>query len=89
MSSTFSIAGKTVDMDNNPVSGVVVFVDGESVETTISTVTDSKGHFELRELPPPGQYLVSASLEGFLDWKKPVVVSPDEAFVVNITMYPE
>ena len=89
MSSPFSIIGKVIDMENQPLPGVVVSVDGESVTTTITTVTNSEGLFELRELPPPGQYLLSASLTGFMDWKKPVVVQPDVPFIANITMYPE
>ncbi len=89
MSSTFSITGKVVDMDNQPLPGIVISVDGEGVETTITTVTNSEGHFELRNLPPPGQYLLSATMEGFMDWKKPVVVQPDVPFIANITMYPE
>ena len=87
--SSLTITGKVVDIDDSALPGVVVFIIGENVETTISTVTDSHGHFELRDLPPPGQYLLSASKDGFLDWKKPVSVQPDNPFEVNITMYPE
>ncbi|MFK7785977.1 MAG: carboxypeptidase-like regulatory domain-containing protein [Crocinitomicaceae bacterium] len=89
MSLPFSIVGRTIDMDNAPLPGVVISVDGEGVETTITTVTNSEGQFELRDLPPPSQYLLSATMEGFMDWKKPVVVTPDTTFKVNITMYPE
>ncbi len=89
MSSSFSIAGKVVDMDAKPLLGVVVSVEGEGLETTITTLANHEGHFKLRDLPPPGQYLLSASMKGFMDWKKPVVVTPDTTFKVNITMYPE
>lgn len=89
MSSPFSIEGKVTDMEDQVLPGVVISVDGEGVEATITTVTNVQGLFELRDLPPPGQYLLSASLEGFMDWKKPVVFQPDVPFIANITMYPE
>jgi len=89
MSSSLSIEGKVIDLNNEALPGALVFVDGEGIKTPISTVTGSDGHFELRDLPPPGQYLLSVTMEGFMDWKKTVVVSPDRTFIANITMYPE
>ena len=89
MSTSLTISGKVADQNSAALSGVVVSVEGEGVETPYTAVTGEEGHFELRDLPPPGQYLVSASIIGFMDWKKPVVVQPGQTFVVNITMYEE
>ena len=89
MSSSITITGRVTNMEGEALEGIVVSVDGESVENTITTVTNAKGFFDLRDLPPPGQYLLSANLTGFLDWKKPIVVQPDVPFIANITMYPE
>lgn len=85
--SSLSITGKVVDLNNEVLPGVVIAVDGESLNTPHTTVTNEEGHFELRDLPPPGQYLLSATMQGFMDWKKPVVVQPDQPFIANITMY--
>jgi hypothetical protein len=89
MSSTFSVTGRVTTMEGEALPGVVVSADGEAIENTITTVTNAEGLFDLRDLPPPGQYLLSAQLAGFLDWKKPIVVQPDVPFIANITMYPE
>ena len=87
--SSLTITGKVVGMDGISLPGVLITVVGESIKTPHKTTTDEDGHFELEDLPPPGQYLLSASMIGFMDWKKPVVVSPGQAFIANITMYEE
>lgn len=89
MSTSLSILGKVVDSENQALPGVTISVEGEGVETPYVSVTREEGQFELRDLPPPGQYLLSAVMQGFMDWKKPVVVQLGQPFLVNITMYSE
>ena len=87
--SSLSIVGTVVGQNNEVLPGVVVSVEGEGINTPHTTVTNAEGRFELRNLPPPGQYLLSAAMTGFMDWKKPVIVQPDQPFIANITMYEE
>lgn len=87
--SELSITGNVVGQNNEALPGVVVSVDGEGIEPSITTVTNDEGRFLLRDLPPPGQFLLSAAMDGFMDWKKPVVVTPGQSFIANITMYEE
>lgn len=87
--SSLSITGGVVGQNNEVLPGVVISIEGEGVSIPFTTVTNEEGRFELRDLPPPGQYLLSANMTGFMDWKKPVVVQPDQPYIANITMYQE
>jgi TonB-linked SusC/RagA family outer membrane protein len=62
----FTVSGLVTDKDGQPLIGVNVFVDG----TTIGTVTDLDGHYELA-IPDQNAVLVFSSI-GYLTEKVPI-----------------
>lgn len=63
---TASIRGNVIDSSSAPVFGAVVTVRG-SDRSSYTTVTDSKGSFQISSLKP-GNYSVRISAAGFSDW---------------------
>jgi hypothetical protein len=63
---TSSIYGNVTDSSTAPIFGAVVTVKG-SDGSSYTTVTDSKGSFQISSLTP-GNYRVQISAAGFSDW---------------------
>lgn len=63
------LSGRAVDMAGNPLGGVAITVrEGEFTATTATLSDDSgtaAGTFAIRDLPTPGAYTVTFTLEGY------------------------
>ncbi len=73
------VAGTVVDTAGNPVPNVdIVATDGSAEVATRSLSGEgSAGAFELRDLPTPGTFTISAEAEGYFD--ESVTIQLDEA----------
>lgn len=75
---TGTISGRVFDTGTlQPVSGVVVMVDGFSV------LSGSEGRFSLANLPP-ATYTVRTSMLGYAEWSASVTVTAGQTEVVDI-----
>jgi len=61
---TFSIKGKVVDSNNNPVSEAIVLIP----EIGISVETDASGSFELKQIPE-GKYHLEIIKKGYMPYR--------------------
>lgn len=61
LNSNFSISGKAVDENGNPVSGVDISLEGSS---SSFTTTDSNGNYAFTELPADGRYTLTPFKDG-------------------------
>ncbi|HYS52741.1 MAG TPA: von Willebrand factor type A domain-containing protein [Thermoanaerobaculia bacterium] len=66
-----TVSGTVADGQGNPLPGVTVTLGQQS------TVTDPKGHYEFRNVPP-GKYELRVQLEGFTEKKMRLAVADKE-----------
>ena len=87
--SPYALAGKVIDAEGNPVSGVGITLSADSF-TTVQTDDDGEFHFDTVLVPilgPAGRQLF-ARKKGFGVWGKYLDTSGAETFV-KITLLPE
>jgi len=70
---TGTIVGTVIDVNNNPVPGAVVRLEGPLPADSATVVTSDRGFFELDHLRPQAPYHVTISAQGFADWNSPEV----------------
>ncbi len=81
---TGSLSGTVIDIETKrPIKGVNVAVEN----TSISTVTDSKGKFEIKKIPA-GEYSLRFSVSGYGERRISVTISPKVETSVVVTMKP-
>ncbi len=73
---TGSISGKAIDNEKNSIEFVNVFLTSVNDTTTIvnGTVTDNKGGFVLKNVPP-GNYFIQFRFIGFVNHQQPVLLN--------------
>ena len=73
---TGSITGKAIDNEKNSIEFVNVFLTSVNDTTTIvnGTVTDNKGGFVLKNVPP-GNYFIQFRFIGFVNHQQPVLLN--------------
>src|SRR5699024_5082457 len=63
------LSGRAVDMEGNPLGGVAITVREGDFTASTATLSDDSGSaagtFAIRDLPTPGAYTVTFSLEGY------------------------
>jgi hypothetical protein len=80
------VKGVAKDEQGAVVPGVTVSATSESAPGLHRTVTDRTGQFRLADLPP-GEYEITAELNGFATFKRPsVVVRAGRTVDVDVTM---
>ncbi|MEN6607417.1 MAG: carboxypeptidase-like regulatory domain-containing protein, partial [Bryobacteraceae bacterium] len=62
-----SIVGRVTDSSDAVVVGVAVSATSETTGVVTPAKSNEQGNYEIRFLPP-GQYKVSASMQGFKTW---------------------
>ncbi len=81
---TRTVTGRVVDSADQPVSGVLVFVDDESINSAAgSTTTGAVGEFRL-EVYAPGTHLFQFRREGFAPSSFRLSVAQDDADRLDI-----
>jgi tetratricopeptide (TPR) repeat protein len=79
-----SVSGTITDAENRPLSGVEVTLDNADPAKTLSSATDSQGHFQFVALSP-GSYTLRAKHDGFRPGSEgPFVIRAQEAKQVVI-----
>ena len=74
-----SLKGKITTADDQPAAYVSVQIKN----STIGTVTDEKGNFEIRKIKP-GEYILHISLLGYSDQEIQVIVKQNETINLKI-----
>jgi hypothetical protein len=83
---TGTLRGFVRDDKGEPLPGVAIEVESESMMTPKATVTDAKGYYRFLYLPP-GTYTICAKLEGFeVCWVRGVSVQVQKTYTADITM---
>ena len=84
---TGSVSGVVQSADGSPLPGVTVAVSGPLLPAGRTAVTDEEGRFSVLRLPP-GEYQVSAALEGMGSVTRPVVVALERDTQVDLALNP-
>jgi hypothetical protein len=80
------IIGKVLDVDGNPLAGVLVEADSPKLVGSVSTVTDELGVYRLLHVAP-GSYTIRFTLDGFQKvTRKNVIVTLEQTLTVNTFM---
>ncbi|MEL6562514.1 MAG: carboxypeptidase-like regulatory domain-containing protein, partial [Bacteroidota bacterium] len=79
-----TISGLITDSENNPIPGVTVQLEG----TTLGTITNGKGKFEIKSVPA-GTYNLQASFIGFKRVTKSITIKGSSAITVDFNLQEE
>lgn len=84
---TGSISGTVQAADGSPVPGVLVTASGPLLPAGRTTTTDENGFFSILRLPP-GEYTVTADLEGMGQARREAIVGVDQDTQMTLAMNP-
>lgn len=84
---TGSIIGNVVDSNGEGLPGVVITAESNVLPQKRTTVTNAEGSFRLLSLTP-GEYVLTATMEGMKASKTDVPVRLQQREIVTITMVP-
>src|SRR4051812_11621482 len=81
---TGSVTGTTVDPSNAPIVGAEVKLTSPASGINLATMSDAEGNFQFLLLPP-GNYTLSASAQGFKNFRRVgIVVEADRSQSVPV-----
>jgi hypothetical protein len=73
-------------VDNNPVAGATIVLQGPVDSDRRTVATNDNGFFEIRDVQPGTPYHVTISAEGFADWASPLVIlDPGEHRILTVS----
>jgi hypothetical protein len=72
-SQTGIIVGTVTDVNNDPVPGATVALEGPALQNPRAVVSNNNGYFEFAAVEP-GTYLVTVSSQGFANWTSPAIM---------------
>jgi hypothetical protein len=84
---TGSISGVVHGQDGSPLPGVTVTVVGEALPAGRSALTDGEGVYKILRLPP-GDYEVTADVQGMGNVKRQAVIAVEVDTQVNLVLNP-
>jgi len=84
---TGSVSGSVRDKDGSALPGVSVTVSGDPLPAGRTEATDENGGFDFQRLPP-GEYQITAELQGMGNARRAVVVQVDKDTQVALTIGP-
>jgi hypothetical protein len=67
------IMGTISDVNDTPVSGAAVALQGPDSSDLRLVTTDENGFFEIRDVQPGRPYQVNVRAEGFSEWDSPII----------------
>ena len=76
-----SISGRVTDKQSQPLPGVTLLIQG----TTVGTITNPDGQFEIANVPT-GQHVLIISSLGYERMMKQINVNPGQSITINIAM---
>lgn len=84
---TGRVEGRAVDKNGDALPGVTVTAESDQLAGTRTVVTEADGRFRLLALPP-GNYTISASLDGFNTLETKASVGLDKTVSLQLEMSP-
>jgi hypothetical protein len=83
------IVGTVVDVNNDPVPGDSVALEGSVLSHPRAVVSNDNGFFEFKGLEPTSSYHVTVSAEGFASWTSPeVILKPGQYLILAVSKLP-
>lgn len=80
------IVGTVVDVNNDPVPGATVVLQGSTLNSPRTLVSNGNGFFEFNELEPATPYRVIISATGFASWTSPeVILKPGQYVILTVS----
>jgi len=77
------IVGTVIDLNDDPVPGANVVLEGPAVKNPRTVVANDRGFFEFNDLDPD-TYHVTISAPGFANWTSPdVALKPGQYFILT------
>src|SRR5580692_7463042 len=80
------IVGTAVDINNEPVPGASVTLEGPALRDPRAIVSNDSGFFEFKDLEPGSPYHVTISAVGFADWTSDeVILKPGQYVILTVS----
>jgi Carboxypeptidase regulatory-like domain len=80
------IVGTAVDVNNEPVPGASVTLQGPALRDPRAIVSNDSGFFEFKDLEPGSPYHVTISAVGFADWTSDeVILKPGQYVILTVS----
>ena len=80
------IVGTAVDVNNEPVPGASVTLEGPALRDPRAIVSNDSGFFEFKDLEPGSPYHVIISAMGFADWTSDeVILKPGQYVILTVS----
>jgi hypothetical protein len=78
------IVGTAVDVNDDPIPGATVVLQGSTLETPRTIVSNDKGFFEFSDVEPE-TYRGKISAQGFADWNSPdLALKPGQYVILSV-----
>src|SRR6202035_4375798 len=79
------IVGTVIDVNNSPVPGATVSLEGPELKSPRTVVTNSNGFFEFNDVEPGNPYHVNIGAQGFASWTSPdVTLTPGQYIILPV-----
>jgi carboxypeptidase family protein len=84
MPQTGHITGTVTDVNDDPIPGASVVLEGPVPGDSRTEVSNDNGFFEFNDLEPGTRYRVTISAKGFANWTSPMVIlKPGETLILK------
>jgi hypothetical protein len=81
-----SIVSTITDVNDDPVLGATVVLQGPVASYRRTVATNDNGFFEIRDVAPGIPYHVSISAKGFANWESPVfILDPSQYKILDVS----
>jgi hypothetical protein len=81
-----SIVSTVTDVNDDPVLGATVFLQGPVASYRRTVATNDNGFFEIRDVAPGIPYHVSIIARGFANWESPVfILDPGQYKILDVS----
>jgi len=79
------VMGTVADINNSPVPGATVLIQGDGPDNARSVSTNESGFFEIRDVQAGRSYEVVVHSAGFSDWESPTfTLEPGQSKIVDV-----
>jgi Carboxypeptidase regulatory-like domain len=78
------ITGTVTDVNNDPVPGATVVLEGSDLSGPRTVVSNDNGFFEFNDLESGSPYQVAITAQGFANWASPtIILKPGETLILT------
>lgn len=79
------IVGTVVDVNNDPIPGATVLLQGPTLKGAVTVAANENGFFEFKDLDPEEPYQITINAEGFANWtSSDVTLSPGQYVILSV-----